>query len=61
MLPQETKTVVMCSNTDRGAQARKVCDNACIGCKKCEKACPEQAITVVDNLARIDYAKCTGC
>lgn len=61
MVPQDTKTVVMCNNTDRGAAARKACANACIGCKKCEKACPEQAIAVVDNLARIDYEKCTGC
>lgn len=61
MVPQHTRTVVMCSNTDRGAQARKNCTNACIGCKKCEKLCPEQAISVVDNLARIDYEKCTGC
>ncbi|MBQ6935999.1 MAG: 4Fe-4S binding protein, partial [Clostridia bacterium] len=32
-----------------------------IGCKKCELNCPEKAITVIDNLARIDYDKCTGC
>lgn len=61
MVPQETKTVVMCSSKDRGADARRNCKNACIGCKKCEKACPEGAITVIDNLALIDYSKCTGC
>ncbi len=61
MLPQETKTVVMCSSRDKGADARKACKNACIGCKKCEKACPVSAITVTDNLAKIDYTKCTGC
>ena len=51
----------MCSSRDKGAEARRVCKNACIGCKKCEKACPSGAITVTDNLARIDYDKCTGC
>ena len=61
MIPQETKTVVMCSSKDKGANARKACKNACIGCKKCEKSCPEGAITVVNNLATIDYTKCTGC
>lgn len=61
MLPQETATVVMCSNKDKGADARKACANACIGCKKCEKTCPRGAITVKDNLARIDYSKCNGC
>lgn len=61
MVPQETKTAVMCSNKDKGAEARKACKNACIGCKKCEKSCPTGAISVKDNLAVIDYSKCTGC
>ena len=61
MLAQETETVVICSNTQKGADARKACKNACIACKKCEKTCPNGAITVVDNLATIDYTKCTNC
>ena len=61
LVPQEAKTVVMCNNKDKGAEARKACKNACIACKKCEKTCPHGAITVKDNLARIDYDKCTGC
>jgi Na+-translocating ferredoxin:NAD+ oxidoreductase RNF subunit RnfB len=61
MLPQEAQVVVMCSNEDKGADARKACKNACIGCKKCEKVCPHGAVTVVNNLAKIDYAKCEGC
>lgn len=61
MLPQETETVVMCSNRQKGADAMKACKNACIGCKKCEKACPEGAIKVTDNLAVIDYNICKNC
>lgn len=61
LVPQEAKTVVMCNNKEKGADARKACKNACIACKKCEKTCPYGAITVIDNLARIDYEKCTGC
>ncbi|MBE6625860.1 MAG: 4Fe-4S dicluster domain-containing protein [Ruminococcaceae bacterium] len=61
MVPQESAVAVMCGNKQKGADARKACKNACIGCKKCEKACPAGAITVVDNLAVIDYTKCTHC
>lgn len=61
LIPQETEAVVICSNTDKGADARKACKNACIGCKKCEKACEYGAVTVVNNLAQIDYDKCKGC
>ncbi len=61
MLPQEATAAVMCSNRQKGADARKACTNACIGCKKCEKACPSGAIVVTDNLAVIDYNKCTYC
>lgn len=61
MVPQETSVVVMCSSKDKGADARKACKNACIGCKKCEKNCPEQALVVKNNLAIIDYDKCTRC
>ena len=61
MVPQNTTTAVVCSNKDKGADARKACKNACIGCKKCEKTCPCEAIVVKDNLAVIDYDKCSGC
>ena len=61
MLSQHTKTVVQCRNCDKGAAARKACQNACIACKKCEKACPHGAITVRNNLAVIDYTRCTNC
>lgn len=55
------RVVVTCSNKDKGALTRKVCSNGCIGCKKCEKVCPMGAITVKDNVAVIDYDKCTDC
>lgn len=62
IVPKQTGvTVVMCNNQNRGAEAKKACQNACIGCKKCEKSCSAGAITVEGNLARIDYTKCDGC
>ena len=60
-MDSETQTVVMCNNKDKGADARKACKNACIGCKKCEKTCPNGAIKVENNVAVIHYEKCTNC
>ena len=57
-----SKTVhVRCRSCDKGAYTKKVCPVGCIGCKKCEKECPFQAITVSNFLATIDYTKCKAC
>ncbi len=61
MLPATAKIAVMCNSQDKGAEARKNCSNACIACKKCEKTCPHGAISVEQNLAKVDYEKCTAC
>lgn len=52
---------VMCSSHDMGKAVKAVCSSGCIGCKICEKQCEFDAIHVTDNLARIDYSKCTAC
>lgn len=52
---------VACNSTDKGAVVMKVCGRGCIGCAKCVSACKFDAIKVVDNLAKIDYDKCTDC
>lgn len=61
IVPQTSCITVLCSSKDKGAVARKKCKNACIGCKKCELNCPAGAIKVENNLAVIDYTKCTDC
>lgn len=57
----ETKANVFCMNKNKGAQTRKECKVGCIGCMKCAKTCEFEAITVENNLAHVDYNKCTGC
>jgi RnfABCDGE-type electron transport complex B subunit len=68
---------VACSSHDLGKATLAVCPVGCIACRKCEQVCPADAIHVVDpstaleghpeqgrgvdNLAVIDYQKCTSC
>ena len=62
MVPLERVTAaVLCKNTAKGAQTRKACAAGCIGCQKCKKVCPNDAITVENNLAHVDYDKCGAC
>lgn len=57
----KTGMVVECVNKDKGAVAQKACSVACIGCSKCVQVCGSEAITLENNLAYIDAAKCTSC
>lgn len=58
---KDRKIYVACSNCDKGAPARKACKVACIACNKCFKVCAFNAITIENNLAYINAAKCTFC
>jgi electron transport complex protein RnfB len=61
MVPKAQNVLVACMNKDKGRKAKEVCRMACIACRICEKNCPSDAIHVIDNLAVIDFGKCTQC
>ncbi len=61
LIPYDAKYVVRCSSKNTGKAVIDACGAGCIGCHLCEKNCEAGAITVIDNIARIDYEKCTHC
>ena len=61
LVPYDAENKVQCNSKAKGKDVMAACSVGCIGCKLCEKNCPEGAVTVTDNIAHIDYEKCTGC
>ncbi|GHV73242.1 ferredoxin [Spirochaetia bacterium] len=62
-VPRDGKgAFLLCSNRNlvKGG-VKKTCKVGCLKCGSCEKNCPEQAITLVNGLPVVDYAKCTSC
>ena len=51
LVPYSAQYAVACSSKQKGP----------IGCGICAKTCEFGAITVTDNVAHIDYDKCTRC
>ena len=61
LVPYDQRVFVRCVNTNKGKDVKPICDIGCIGCRLCTRQCEDGAISVENNLARIDYAKCTNC
>lgn len=62
MVPREATNFIPCSSTEEDDElTRRICGHGCISCGECERACPEGAVSIVNNHAVIDYDKCAGC
>ena len=61
IVPYDSNVRVACSSKDKGNITMKACKAGCVGCGICAKTCQYGAISVEDNVAHIDYDKCTVC
>lgn len=61
IVPKNSKPVVKCCSQQKGATVKKSCKAGCISCSICIKNCPSEAITMTNNVVKIDPKKCTNC
>lgn len=61
LVPESATHLVSCNSNAKGKEVKAGCSVGCIGCGICVKQCEAGAIVVENNLAKIDYSKCTHC
>lgn len=61
IIPEAKKVRVNCNSQEKGKDVKESCSVGCIGCRICEKNCSFDAIHIANNLAKVDYDKCTLC
>ncbi|MTK10479.1 RnfABCDGE-type electron transport complex B subunit [Lacrimispora xylanisolvens] len=61
MVPYKAEYLVQCNSHDKGKDVKAKCEVGCIGCTMCIKQCEFDAIHMDNNVAIIDYDKCTNC
>ena len=50
-----------CRTANLAYQGDRVCNYACLGYGDCVRACPTQAISIQDGIAKVDPRKCISC
>jgi len=58
LMPLKARVWVPCSTHDPGKTVRRLCKVGCMTCKMCVKACPAGAVSIENDLVRIDHEKC---
>lgn len=58
LIPYKARVWVPCHSKDPGKLVREVCNVGCISCKMCVKVCPAKAVSMEDNIVKIDHKAC---
>ena len=53
--------IATCAAVELVAGGDLECIYGCLGYADCQRACPFDAINVIDGLAQVDYSKCVAC
>lgn len=61
LVPDASRVRVACSSLMKGKEVKESCNVGCISCGICEKNCSFDAIHVTNQIAVVDYDKCTQC
>lgn len=61
VMDYDVPLVVRCNSHDKGKMVREYCQVGCLACRACVKACEQQAVSMVNNLAQVDVTKCIAC
>ncbi len=61
LVPYRSKHLVQCNSHDKGKEVKSKCEVGCIACTLCIRQCEFDAIHMDNNVAVIDYEKCTNC
>jgi electron transport complex protein RnfB len=57
LIPKVHKIFLACNNHDRGAKVKQYCTVGCTACTLCVKASAVGAISMENNIPRLDYTK----
>ena len=61
LVPKSQEVLIKCNSKLKGKAVKENCEVGCIACTLCVKICPTEAITMINNLATIDFVKCIQC
>ncbi|QTA87493.1 NADH dehydrogenase protein [Desulfonema magnum] len=58
LVPRNARVIVRCSSKAGAKETHEICSSGCLHCQSCIRACPANAISLENDLVRIDHQRC---